>query len=349
MRERCQLVYDYVKEGKSKYLILHEDKIDEAADYVYDLMKRDYPDLSLIPPHSRWRHYPDECINELIRGKEKPWKTLVDLFMVSVLLDAGAGPDWSYSDGGRVYKRSEGIAMAVFRMFESDVFGPGCVDAGYLSRIASLDEGFQITSSNPIIGLENRVKLLNGLGDSLKAKNARTPSDLIERCHDFSVVSLWNCIHDLLLPIWHNPNGDAWPHTQLGVIPFHKLTMWLIYSLIEPMERLAGRKVTGKELLTGLPEYRNGGFFIDIGVIELRDKSDKSYQVGDDLVIEWRALTVVLLDKLKVSLNTKRNLNLSLMQILEGGTWKAGREFAKNLRPQTGAPPLKIVSDGTVF
>ena len=39
---------------------------------------------------------------------------------------------------------------------------------------------------------------------------------------------------------------------------------------------------------------------------------------------------------------------LPLACILEGGTWAAGREIAKELRSD-GAPPLKIESDGTIF
>jgi hypothetical protein len=39
---------------------------------------------------------------------------------------------------------------------------------------------------------------------------------------------------------------------------------------------------------------------------------------------------------------------LPLARILQGGTWAAGRTIAKRLRPD-GGPPLKIISDGTVF
>ena len=65
--------------------------------------------------------------------------------------------------------------------------------------------------------------------------------------------------------------GDCWRHPAIrredatnGLVPFHKLSQWLSYSLIEPLQE-AGIAVTEIDGLTGLPEYRNGGLFIDFG------------------------------------------------------------------------------------
>ena len=41
-------------------------------------------------------------------------------------------------------------------------------------------------------------------------------------------------------------------------MPFHKLTGWTTYSLVEPIEKVLGWKFEGLEDMTGLPEYRNG-------------------------------------------------------------------------------------------
>ena len=80
-------------------------------------------------------------------------------------------------------------------------------------------------------------------------------------------------------PVWPGrlrldgvPLGDCWHHPALGdgLLPFHKLTQWLTYSLLEPLEA-AGLLVRGLERLTGLPEYRNGGLLLDCGVIRPRD------------------------------------------------------------------------------
>ena len=41
---------------------------------------------------------------------------------------------------------------------------------------------------------------------------------------------------------------------------------------------------------------------------------------------------------------------LTLAQVLEAGTWKAGRELAEVSRPNTKEPPIGLLaSDGTVF
>jgi len=52
-------------------------------------------------------------------------------------------------------------------------------------------------------------------------------------------------------------------------VPFHKLSQWLAYSLIEPLEA-AGIAVDGLGDLTALAEYRNGGLLVDLGVIRPR-------------------------------------------------------------------------------
>jgi hypothetical protein len=41
-------------------------------------------------------------------------------------------------------------------------------------------------------------------------------------------------------------------------VPFHKLTGWTTYSLLEPLQAVLGWRVEGTEDMTGLPEYRNG-------------------------------------------------------------------------------------------
>jgi hypothetical protein len=122
--------------------------------------------------------------------------------------------------------------------------------------------------------------------------------------------------------------------------------------LIEPLQQ-AGIEVTDIDGLTGLAEYRNGGLFIDTGVLVPRDPDAvcKAYTVDSEFVVEWRALTIALLDRLadvvRAQLGKDRE-TLPLARILQGGTWTAGRTIARRLRPD-GGPPLTIVSDGTVF
>jgi hypothetical protein len=167
-------------------------------------------------------------------------------------------------------------------------------------------------------------------------------------------------------PIWPSrlslagiPLGDCWRHPAIktadatdGLVPLHKLSQWLSYSLIEPLQR-AGLDVTDIDGLTGLAEYRNGGLFVDLEVLRLRDAADaeRSHEVDSLLVVEWRALTVALLDHLADRVRTRlgrKPEDLPLASILEGGSWAAGRAAAFERRAD-GAPPLKVVSDGTVF
>ena len=125
------------------------------------------------------------------------------------------------------------------------------------------------------------------------------------------------------------------------------------HQAVERYLQQAGFTVTDIDGLTGLAEYRNGGLFVDTGVLALRDPSEaaQAHDVGSALVVEWRALTVALLDRLALAVRAKLDKNaaaLPLAKILEGGSWAAGRALAFARRPD-GSPPIKISSDGTVF
>jgi hypothetical protein len=39
----------------------------------------------------------------------------------------------------------------------------------------------------------------------------------------------------------------------------------------------------------------------------------------------------------------------AMPQLLQGGTWSAGRKIAQALRPPAGPPPISVAADGTVF
>ena len=311
-----------------------------------------------------------------------------DLAIVSVLLDAGAGAQWRYQEGrtGETYIRSEGLAVASFDMFVSGTFSskpedPFRVDADVLMslRAEDLAEGFQVSAGNPLVGLEGRAALLNRLG-----RTVATNPDIFGQADDprpgglFDVIAATEengsiratAILEALLThlgsIWPGritlggvDLGDTWRHPLVeapdatkGLIPFHKLSQWLSYSLIEPLE-WAGFSVIDVDGLTGLPEYRNGGLFLDTGVIALKDAGDatRAHAVDSQLVVEWRALTVALLDRIAEPIRAKLGFaagDFPLAKVLEGGTWATGRRLAKEKRGD-GSPPLSVISDGTVF
>ena len=150
------------------------------------------------------------------------------------------------------------------------------------------------------------------------------------------------------------PLGDCWPHPDapLGWLPFHKLSQWMAYSLLEPLED-AGLRVVALDELTGLPEYRNGGLLLDMGVLTPRDPAffTRTWRPSDEPIVEWRALTVALLDLLAQGVRDELGMTLTdmpLARVLEGGTWAAGRAIARERRPD-GGPPVQLDSDGTVF
>lgn len=107
-------------------------------------------------------------------------RRLIDLFLVSVLLDAGAGTRWSYKskESGKVYRRSEGLAIASLEMFKAGYFSsnsqePCQVDGAGLKRLTAqqLAKGLQVSEHNPILGLEGRAGLMSRLADALRNRD----------------------------------------------------------------------------------------------------------------------------------------------------------------------------------
>jgi len=225
-----------------------------------------------------------------------------------------------------------------------------------------------------LVGLEGRAALLRRLGRALTEQREifgaqARPGALFDALtgdgqrNTVAASAILRALLQGLHRIWLTGSaldgvslGDVWRHPYAGGagptagwVPFHKLSQWLAYSLFEPFE-WAGVTVTARDDLTALPEYRNGGLLLDTGVLALRNDAEAlvAWDVGSELVVEWRALTVALLDELAPQVRARLGAPaLPLACILEGGTWAAGRELATQLRG--GDPPLAINSDGTVF
>jgi hypothetical protein len=234
-----------------------------------------------------------------------------------------------------------------------------------------LADGFQVTPDNALEGLEGRAALIARLGQRVASFPDVFSGGRLGNIADYlsghamdgrleARTILITLLH-ALGPIWPGRQqlagrnlGDTWAHPLAphGLVPFHKLSQWLSYSLFEPMQRL-GLEITGQDALTGLAEYRNGGLFLDTGVMALREPAQASVpqDPSSQLVVEWRALTVALLDEIAPLVRERLGTTASAMplaSILEGGTWAAGRRIAKQLRTD-GGPPIAIVSDGSVF
>ena len=397
IRERAKQLLSRARHGESPWFVVDEAFMETAANEVVAAIRKRYPKLH-IPVHSRWRHFEAGGVNRkaeldrlleglplILRGH-----AMIDLTVVSVLLDAGAGPDWKYVEPatGQTFTRSEGLAVASFHAFTAGLFSsdrnkPCQADSAGLRGLVTdhLASAFQVGEHNPLVGIEERAVLLRRLGEVMSEQpevfgEDGRPGGLLDMIisplgpdvpHTADVTA-----HDILSQllislsdIWPATNriatvalGDCWRHSAVrgegltdGWMPFHKLSQWMTYSLLEPFE-WSGVQVRGLEALTGLPEYRNGGLLIDSGLLVLRDESAarEIWQPGDEIIVEWRAMTVALLDEVAHAVRQQLRLSesqLPLACVLEGGTWAAGRELAQRLRG--GLPPLKVASDGTVF
>jgi len=395
IRARCRNVLDAGLRGELAWFSVDQDRLRDAARLTAELTRMRYPDLK-VPPHSRFGHFDAGGVARLgeleralsnLAPRERA-RALTDLVVVSVLLDAGAGMRWRYHEleTGCMLGRSEGLAVASLAWAKSGALSgsgqPYQVDAIGLSKVTeeSLTRAFQVGEENPLVGVPGRVHLLRALAETLRkrrdmfgegarigglidhlaqdATDARLPARAILAAVLEGLGSIWPG----RLMLAGEALGDVWQHENAGgegasrgYVPFHKLSQWLSYSLLYPL-RVAELEVIETGALTGLAEYRNGGLFVDAGVLTPKDPRvlGEEHDVSSPAVVEWRALTVALLDELAPLVRSELGLPpndthaLPLCAVLEGGTWAAGRELAKRAR-NDGGPPIRVRSDGTVF
>jgi len=161
---------------------------DDGPSLTRDSQRDFAPDYSKIPPHGRWQHFEAggrPRVDQLLAtwgssvDNQERTRRLIDLFLVSVLLDAGAGTRWSYKskESGKIYRRSEGLAIASLEIFKAGCFSsdestPCQVDYVGLKRLTvqQLARGLQVSETNPIMGLDGRAGLLSRLAGALRNK-----------------------------------------------------------------------------------------------------------------------------------------------------------------------------------
>ncbi|MET1111562.1 MAG: DUF1688 family protein [Allosphingosinicella sp.] len=379
VRERAHEMLEIALEGGVEGWRVDLDRLDDAAELTAKVTREAYPDLA-IPFHARWRHFVAGEPRLPEQDKAERARAAFDLVILSVLLDAGTGPGWRFADpvSGGTFARSEGLAVASQRLVESGALG---TDGAALAALdgETLARGFQVSESNPLAGLDGRTFLLRRLGaqalarpDLFAAAGAPRPGGLYDALAArasggrLPAPAILELLLEALGPIWADrlvvdgvALGDCWRHPAIrrsdstdGLVPLHKLSQWLAYSLIEPLEA-SGIEVVDVDGLTGLAEYRNGGLFVDMGVLGLTDPeaAGRTHLVSDPLIVAWRAMTVALLDLMAPRVRTRLGVSdedFPLARMLEGGSWAAGRRIAAGLRPG-GGPPFTILSDGTVF
>ena len=397
IRERADQLLRRARAGESRWFIVDDGFLDTTAGEIVTVTKQRYPHH--IPIHSRWRHFEAGGVDrraQLFKRIDKlshaaRAHVLVDLTIISVLLDGGAGPDWKYTEAetGKTFTRSEGLALASWHaftggLFSSDKNHPLQVDSTALRAlpIDHLKAAFQVTDGNPLAGIADRAILLRRFGEIMEEEpeifgdEVMRPSGIFDEmisplgpdvpptadvaAHDIlsqllaSMQDVWPASNHIA----QVPLGDCWRHPAVrgpgltdGWVPFHKLSQWMTYSLLEPFE-WCGVKVRDVDMLTALPEYRNGGLLLDSGLLRLRDEkaAEETWDIGAEIIVEWRALTVALMDDVAGAVRRKMHTDerhLPLSKVLEGGSWAAGRALAQ--RHRNGLPPLKVKSDPTVF
>ncbi|WP_293458844.1 DUF1688 family protein [Phenylobacterium sp.] len=362
VRERAHELFAIAEAGGLAEWRVDLARLPVAADLTAETVRTNYPSLD-VPFHARWRHF-TAAGRDLWAEADRPadpmelGRAAFDLVIPSVLLDAGAGMAWRYRDAatGAELSRSEGLGVASLRFWEAG----GLEDLRAVDA-ASVAAAFQVSDDNPLVGVEGRAALLRRVGEAI-GRPAALFDEMAARAQGgrLPVPAILEVLLDRLGPIWPGrlslgglPLGDCWCHPAVeGFVPLHKLSQWMAYSLIEPLQ-WAGIEVTDIDGLTGLAEYRNGGLFVDTGVLALKDPADagRAHPVEGSLVVGWRALTVALLDRTAPLVRDRLGVSAEafpLARVLEGGTWAAGRRIAKQLRAD-GGPPIAVVSDGTVF
>ena len=129
VRSRCSIVMAQVEGGRSPFFTWHPEHLPLCAEYVAQTIRLNYPDLN-VPYHARWRHFEAGGVDRWGALKARAGldgdpieaaRVAVDLVIPSVLLDAGAGPDWRYLDipNSQRLPRSEGLGVASLALFAS--------------------------------------------------------------------------------------------------------------------------------------------------------------------------------------------------------------------------------------
>ncbi|KAI7904272.1 uncharacterized protein BX663DRAFT_530376 [Cokeromyces recurvatus] len=416
VRERCFKVQEIAVKNKLHHFNIDSSKLQDIVQLVISLLKRDYYDFDSqqlqIPSHGRWRHFDAGGCARIQALLIDPWtkmgvdsleqtRRILDLFVIAVLLDLDPSQGYSYQESThhRIYKKREGMAIAILEMFMNGVFSinpeePHRVDSEALMQL-TLDDllsGLK-TTSDELIGIEDRFELLKHLAQVLQVRTdyfggqegfMPRPGNMMDYLlnHPTTIKTkkgplirletLWPIVFEMG-ELWtvqsDYSNGDVWSCCSNDnlLVPIHKLSQWMIYTLIEPMEKLLGAVIEGTEQLTPLPDYANGGLLIDTGLITLKSQDYERgienyrqhtnllgqskvemipmFDISDSAIIEWRALTIAYLDlvcdRVRAALKLTRKA-LSLTQLIEGGTTSAGRELAELSRPNTQQPPILI-------
>ncbi len=390
VRARCEQILEAGVAGTLAHFGVDLTALPAVVAKVVEVTRATYPTLA-VPYLGRMTHFRAGGVDRIeklqqqmnVRGMtpEERQRALVDLVVVSVIVDAVTNENWRYRDPdtSTPLSRSEGVAVAslqAFRagLFSSDPENPLRADANALRALdpVRLAAAFQVTIDNPLPALEARTQLLRALGGAVamapRIFRYGRPGGLVDALRatgpTLTAPAILGALIDGLGPIWPPSTtlgdvalGDVWRHPAAGgmgpsegFVPFHARTQWLAYSLFEPLES-AGFTIQQPGALTGIPELRNGGLLVDLGVLQPKQRSVREtiHAIGDEPIVEWRALTVAVLDRVADGVQKaleKSPQELPLSCVLQS-TWAAGRAVASELRAN-GAPPIRVADSAVL-
>jgi hypothetical protein len=378
IRARCENVLEAGIDGRLAHFAIDLDALPRAVDEVVAVIRARHPDLA-IPTHGAINDFRAGGIErvEFLDGRlaglppEEQARVWVDLIVVSAILDPIASDTWRYREEGTNLQldQREGVAVASFHAFEAGLFSedakrPLRVDANGLHALSSeaFARAFQI--ANPPIAIVRSLAhaiataptifiggRAGGLVDNLLARAAtgRIEALTILRAMFEGLAATWPVRETLgganLGDVWRHPAAGGTGPSQ-GLVPFHEQTQRLAYAMFEPLAR-AGVTITQPGALTPLPDARNGGLLVDLGVVVPKHPNVRGvvHAIADEVIVEWRALTVALIDRAAEGVRAKLGKSpgeLPLANILEG-TSATGRAVAERLRTDR-SPPIRFGS-----
>src|SRR5262249_14856716 len=105
VRGRARRMLEIGLSGELRHFRIDLGRLDETVDLVLAVTRKAYPSFD-VPFHSRWRHFVVGGVDRWAalaearrwRDGQERARAEFDLAIVSVLLDAGAGPSWRYRD-----------------------------------------------------------------------------------------------------------------------------------------------------------------------------------------------------------------------------------------------------------
>ena len=219
-------------------------------------------------------------------------------------------------------------------LFSSDPDRPLQADAAGLRGLVTdhLAAAFQVSERNPLVGLEGRAVLLRRLGEAMREQpevfgEDGRPGGLLRHagqpaaartCRPPPTSTAHDILSQLLIvavaasgrpatAIGGVPLGDCWRHAAVrgegltdGWVPFHKLSQWLTYSLLEPFEWAGVQRARPRraDRPARVPQRRPADRQRRAAPARRRGCRSAVWQPGDEFIVEWRALTVALLDEL---------------------------------------------------